>query len=450
MSIDVRMLMIAGAILALLQTFGMGVLWSLNRRLPGIGYWTASTILYAICSPLFAMQWMHGPRLLLFVVPNVMSAAAAVCFYVGACRFTEQPVRKRVLFSVHGVGLLVFLYFLYVDGNQPARIHLMSLLVGFSYAMTAATLWGERRPGLKFSTRFTAVAFGVCALSMVYRLIALWSNEQLGGTMENSVTNLVVTLFAMAMAYFWTFCIVLLVNQHQAKEISDRMTAQFSIEEELLKAKNEVEKHRSLRLRQLMVRDLHDGIGGITATLAMLASLGREEMGGEREELLKHIETIALEGSREVRALMGSLENGVLRWDEWLADLRDYARKAAGIPLEWQVEGVVPEGVIDDTAAAISLMRAVKESVHNVARHAQANRMRMHFRFEEERLSLTIEDDGGGFVKPREGGRGLKNMHRRADDLGGSFSLKGGEGTTAAFVIPMPLKYVEERLVREA
>ena len=442
-------MLIAAALLCLLQTVGMMMLWCLNRRLPGMIWWTTSALFYALCTPLFAIQNELKYPVLMYVLPNGLNVAAAAFFYVGSCRFSGRNVRKRLLLPVLAVFALAFLYFTFVDQNQAMRIHLMSTVMGFTYALSAVTLWRQTNPGLRFSARFTAGAFAVCTGWMIYRLVALWGFMSMGAVFNNSLPNMLLISFGLVMTYLWTFCIVLMINQYQACKIEERMTAQFLAEEELLKARHEVEKQRSLRMRQLVVRDLHDGIGGITATLAMLASVGRDDEGEEREELMRHIEMIAIEGNREVRALMNTLEKGAFEWGDWLRDLLHYSEKtldATGVKLVSKTEGEVPEGTIGDTVAAISLMRTVKEAVNNIARHAGASLATLVLEFSAEWLAITISDDGKGYEGPRKGGRGMDNMQRRIDELYGTFAIDRNveRGTRISIGIPVPLHSVEE------
>jgi signal transduction histidine kinase len=249
------------------------------------------------------------------------------------------------------------------------------------------------------------------------------------------------------MTFVWMFCVMLLVNQYQTREAALEVEARYVAEQELLEARHEIERQRVHRMRKTVARELHDGIGGITATVAMLAGMGKKEGGEKGRELLHRIEEMALEGNREVRDLMGSVENTVSGTREWLADMEEYARKAtggAGISLEWIVEGEVCDHAIDDGAAAGSLMRTVMEAVHNLVRHAAASSAEVTFVFTPHRLDLAIRDNGRGFTAEREGGRGVRNMRARVEELGGSFTIVGGAGTKLDISVPLPLRLPEK------
>jgi len=75
----------------------------------------------------------------------------------------------------------------------------------------------------------------------------------------------------------------------------------------------------------------------------------------------------------------------------------------------------------------------VKESVHNVIKHARASEVVIRVEFIEEVLRISVSDNGCGF-RPSEqtSGNGLINMRRRLEDIGGTCLIESepGKGTT--------------------
>src|SRR5690606_21086259 len=73
-----------------------------------------------------------------------------------------------------------------------------------------------------------------------------------------------------------------------------------------------------------------------------------------------------------------------------------------------------------------------KEALHNVARHARAQRVAVRFVQQHGRLVLRVEDDGAGFDSSvGAAGHGLKSMQARAAQLGAVLRLEStpGRGT---------------------
>jgi signal transduction histidine kinase len=77
-----------------------------------------------------------------------------------------------------------------------------------------------------------------------------------------------------------------------------------------------------------------------------------------------------------------------------------------------------------------------KESLTNVAKHAQASRVRVGIAYENSEFVLEIEDDGRGFhADQAQAGHGLGNMRRRAQQAGGRLDIDSapGNGTRIRF-----------------
>ena len=98
-------------------------------------------------------------------------------------------------------------------------------------------------------------------------------------------------------------------------------------------------------------------------------------------------------------------------------------------------------GVLDGIDAAITAEVAaiVRESLSNVARHAQANRVEVTLRHVDETLVVTISDDGAGIPHNPQSGSGLLNMHDRAVRLSGTCNVSPGaeSGTIVRLTIPV-------------
>jgi len=88
-----------------------------------------------------------------------------------------------------------------------------------------------------------------------------------------------------------------------------------------------------------------------------------------------------------------------------------------------------------------SLTQIVREALSNVARHAHATQVKVKVREMDNRMVLTVEDDGIGF-NPDELDNpenfGLRNMDQRARQLSGQFVIQSepGHGTYITVQIP--------------
>jgi two-component system, NarL family, sensor kinase len=84
----------------------------------------------------------------------------------------------------------------------------------------------------------------------------------------------------------------------------------------------------------------------------------------------------------------------------------------------------------------IASYRIIQELVNNAMKHAEASEINVQLVSEEERLSITVQDNGKGIDLKTSGessGKGLANIRSRVASFGGHFDLSSehGKGTEA-------------------
>ncbi|TAE90953.1 MAG: hypothetical protein EAY81_00390, partial [Bacteroidetes bacterium] len=93
-------------------------------------------------------------------------------------------------------------------------------------------------------------------------------------------------------------------------------------------------------------------------------------------------------------------------------------------------------------AVIISVLRVCQEAINNAVKYAACTQITLELNAEENKLGLTIYDNGGGFELAHvKRGNGLKNMQERIEELGGSFEVNSrmNIGTTLRFIIPLQI-----------
>jgi signal transduction histidine kinase len=107
---------------------------------------------------------------------------------------------------------------------------------------------------------------------------------------------------------------------------------------------------------------------------------------------------------------------------------------------EFGVQTGIQAEVISDIAeepslsplAEAQLMRIAQEALTNVRKHAGAREVTVQLNLTDQRLHVTVEDDGHGFdVRDiGQGHFGLQMMRERAESVGGCLSVKSGASGT--------------------
>lgn len=216
-----------------------------------------------------------------------------------------------------------------------------------------------------------------------------------------------------------------------------------SAEQELRKLSQQLVKAQEEERRSLS-RELHDEIGQmLTAQRMSIRNLKRLRQAPE-QEFLARVEELATQSEntlQAVRAIAMGLrpsmldDFGLAPAIEWQA--REFSRHF-GVPVNVQIEGAVNEL---PEAYSTCVYRVVQEALTNCARHAQAHEIRIAVHGQEDRLAITVQDDGAGFraAQARGRGLGLLGIEERVRELGGRFSVRSapGHGTVLSAEIPL-------------
>jgi PAS domain S-box-containing protein len=202
--------------------------------------------------------------------------------------------------------------------------------------------------------------------------------------------------------------------------------------------------------RRRISRELHDEMGQALTAMSINLSAVEEALPPECSPMIKERLTetgwLAERLLAQMRDLSHELRPTLLDDLGLLPALRWYVdRYTRRLKTEVEFEAI---GFQDRLTAELetALYRVVQEALTNVARHAQASRVRIRLEHRGTTVTASIEDDGQGFNieecsgrAASERGTGLIGMRERVTSLRGSFSIKSqpGEGTRLSLEIPV-------------
>ncbi len=195
--------------------------------------------------------------------------------------------------------------------------------------------------------------------------------------------------------------------------------------------------------RARIARELHDELGQLLTGIRMEVSWLGGRLQPEQNVLIDKVASVKVQIDQtiaSVRRLSSELRPLVLDdlgFGAAAAWYVDQFRERTGLHVGLSLPDVDP-GPGDAVASA--LFRILQESLTNVARHADAERVAVRLRFADNTWVLDVCDDGRGFA-PKHGNSkdiGLAGMRERARNLGGRFSVVSapGRGTTIEVAIP--------------
>ena len=113
----------------------------------------------------------------------------------------------------------------------------------------------------------------------------------------------------------------------------------------------------------------------------------------------------------------------------------------AGVNIETRVTG---EPIELPQTAKHHLLRIAQEATTNAVRHAQASRIDIELLYDATAVSLTVVDDGIGFVQDEVrsktfGHFGLRGLRARAEKIGAMLTIDSALGTGTLVRIVMPV-----------
>jgi signal transduction histidine kinase len=114
--------------------------------------------------------------------------------------------------------------------------------------------------------------------------------------------------------------------------------------------------------------------------------------------------------------------------------------EVAGLRYRLEVPAELPAAAVSPEVRH-NVFLAAKEAVTNVVRHAQATSVRLRLELAPGRFILEIQDDGRGpaGMEGKTTRNGLKNMRKRMEDVGGTFSIAPApeRGTLVRMTAPL-------------
>ena len=175
------------------------------------------------------------------------------------------------------------------------------------------------------------------------------------------------------------------------------------------------------------------------------ALLMKEAEGAELSDHVEGIAGMASMALSDVRQISRGLRPYQIDQVGLSETLRSTLRTVAeSAPFRLTIEIEEIDGLLG-REEEISLYRLVQESVTNILKHARANEAAVRIWREEDRLRISVTDDGAGFdselikVPGASGGLGIRSMTERVWMLGGTMNIDTapGRGTRIEVMVPV-------------
>ncbi len=220
--------------------------------------------------------------------------------------------------------------------------------------------------------------------------------------------------------------------------------------EKVKAAQREAEKARENE-RQRIASDFHDGPLQSFISLQMRLEILRKLLDRDFQagiEDLKQLQALAQSQVRDLRAFLHSMRPVDLDGANLVATARRTAetfQKESGIPVTFQGT-TVPVGLPQEMTSEV--LQMLRESLHNVQKHAGATRVAVSMEKTDRGLEISVDDNGHGFsfagtytLEELELLRlGPASLKRRARSLNAELQLESRPGRGAGLKFRIPLQ----------
>jgi signal transduction histidine kinase len=304
-------------------------------------------------------------------------------------------------------------YLLALD-QKPEQLHVFALDKSLERSNTTQNAY-----------RSLAVVPLIFSGAQIGDLLLLSTEEQFFSEDHKLLLRSYANLAAVVMQNHWLF-----------EEVRDSNRQLHGLSQRLIKAQEEERLHLS--------RELHDESGQLLAGLLFeLGMLERNELDPENTmKKIQDLKVTAHELQENIHQLAVNLRPASLDHLGLVTALEQFVNefsKQYEIRVEFETVGMQEVRLSNEVETTI--YRIVQESLTNVALHAQASLVDVLISRRNDKVIVTIEDNGVGFLPTSpmmEDQLGLFGMRERVEMLQGKFTLESSPGKGAAVSAEIP------------
>ena len=187
----------------------------------------------------------------------------------------------------------------------------------------------------------------------------------------------------------------------------------------------------ALQLRNKLAADLHDEIGSTLSSISLMSGLTQKQLATNQpqkaEQMVSKISADARQMLESMDDIVWTINPSNDSMQHLFTRLREYAKPLA------ESKDVEFDLVIDKEIESLSLplqvrqnvYLIVKEALNNAFKYSQASLIKVEFKGQSGSWKAMVLDNGVGFdVEAVNSRNGLKNMKKRAEQIGGTLVIE--------------------------
>ena len=261
--------------------------------------------------------------------------------------------------------------------------------------------------------------------------------------MQDAKDQVVFTIIAVIIILLFLGVLFLVMlfyyNNKKGQMSKEKQLMRATFEKQLLESKLEIQEQTF----DMISQEIHDNVGQILSLAKVQLSImeQKHEVDGFMLGNVKESISQAMTDLRDIAKSLSSERLHQLSLTDSVSQEIRRINRTGFIKVHAELEGT--EKNIPDHHKMIAF-RIVQEGLQNILKHAGATDVKVTIQYLEDRMYITIFDNGVGFdpeiALKKQDGLGLQNILRRAELVGGKAEIKScpGEGTT----LQIQMKYV--------
>jgi len=203
-----------------------------------------------------------------------------------------------------------------------------------------------------------------------------------------------------------------------------------------------LEKQQAVEIeRARIASDMHDDLGSGLSTIRFLSEkVKRNTFSDVTKGDIEKMELVSNELIDKMNEIIWSMNEKNDSLEQLIFYTRSYSMEYCennNLACKIELPDNIPSFVVSG-AMRRNVFLTVKESLHNIVKHANAKNVDIIITASES-ICISIKDDGTGLKENHKtnGGNGLRNMHKRIESIGGNMNIQNGNGILVILTVPL-------------